>query len=84
MVPGSSPTLLAIAATLLTAAPAGAAPAPGIADFLTAIGGDTELKTSGSELSDPSSQLYPLAGRRRDHRLSLLCRKAVRQRLCDG
>jgi len=61
MVPSSSAALLVIATTLLAVTPSGAAPASGVADFLMAIGGDTELKTSGSRLSDPSPQLYPLA-----------------------
>lgn len=61
MVPGSSATLLVIATALLAVVPGSGVPASGIADFLTTIGGDTEVKTSGSMLSDPSPQLYPLA-----------------------
>ena len=60
MVSSSLATLSSIVTALLAVVQGGAAPAPGIADFLTTIGGDTELKTSGSMLSDPSPQLYPL------------------------
>ncbi len=33
---------------------------PGIADFFTAIGGDTDMETSGSFRTRPSPQVYPL------------------------
>lgn len=33
---------------------------PGITDFLTSIGGDTDLKTSGSLRTRPSPQVFPL------------------------
>lgn len=61
MIPNSSATPLVIATALLAVLPGSGVPASGIADFLTTIGGDTEVKTSGSMLSDPSPQLYPLA-----------------------
>lgn len=56
----SSATVSMLATALLTVVPGSGITAPGIADFLTSIGGDTEIKTSGSMLSDPSPQLYPL------------------------
>lgn len=61
MVPGSSTTASMLATALLAVVPGSGVPASGIADFLTTIGGDTEIRTSGSMLSDPSPQLYPLA-----------------------
>ena len=64
MVPGSSAALWVIATVLLAAVPAGGVPASGIADFLTTMGGDTDLKTSGSMLSNPSPQLYSLSSYR--------------------
>jgi len=60
MVSGSLTALSLIATVLLAAAPGNAASAPDIADFLATISGDTDMKTSGSMLSDPSPQLYPL------------------------
>jgi hypothetical protein len=44
----------------LTAIPAMGQQPPGIADFLATIGGDTDIKTSGSLRSDPAPQIYPL------------------------
>lgn len=61
MISGSSATASMLATALLTVVPGSGVPASGIAEFLTTIGGDTHLKTSGSMLSDPSPQLYPLA-----------------------
>jgi hypothetical protein len=61
MITGSSATVSMIATALVALAPGDGISTSGIADFLTTIGGDTALKTSGSMLSDPSPQLYPLA-----------------------
>lgn len=60
MVPGSIATVIMAAAALQAGLPGKVTSEPGIADFLTTIGGDTALKTSGSIPSDPSPQLYPL------------------------
>lgn len=60
MVPSASTTATIIATALLVVAPAHAVQVAGIADFLTTIGGDTDMKTAGSSPSDPSPQIYPL------------------------
>lgn len=60
MVPSASTTATMIAAALLVVAPAHAAQVAGIADFLTTIGGDTDMKTAGTSPADPSPQIYPL------------------------
>ncbi len=60
MVTGSSATASMLVTALLAVASENGVTTPGVADFLTTIGGDTEIKTSGSILSDPSPQLYPL------------------------
>ncbi|KQM36638.1 hypothetical protein [Sphingomonas sp. Leaf10] len=49
-----------IVTALLVVAPADAAQVAGVADFLTTIGGDINMKTAGSSPSDPSPQIYPL------------------------
>jgi len=60
MVSGSSAAFSMITTALLVVVSEDEASAPGIADFLTNIGGDTALKTSGSITSGPSPQFYPL------------------------
>lgn len=60
MVPSASTTVTMMAAALLVVAPAHAAQVASVADFLTTIGGDTDMKTAGSSPSDPSPQIYPL------------------------
>lgn len=60
MISGSLAALSMIATALLAIVPEDGSSATGIADFLTTIGGGTEVKTSGSILSDPLPQLYPL------------------------
>lgn len=60
MVPSASTTATIIAAALLVAIPAHAGPVASVADFLTTIGGDTDMKTIGSNLSDPTAEIYPL------------------------
>lgn len=60
MVPGCAAAIMMIAGAMQAGLLAKVTSEPGIADFLTTIGGDTALKTSGSMLSDPSPQLYPL------------------------
>lgn len=44
----------------LAGMPAMAQQSPGIADFLSTIGGDTDMKTSGSLRTRPSPQVFPL------------------------
>jgi hypothetical protein len=44
----------------LASVPAMAQQTPGIADFLATIGGDNDVRTSGSLRSDPAPQIYPL------------------------
>lgn len=44
----------------LAAVPTMGQQTPGIADFLGTIGGDTDMKTSGSLRTRPSPQVYPL------------------------
>ena len=51
-------TVIATASLIMFPGTSGSAPA--IADFLTTIGGDTAMKTSGSSPSDPDPQIYPL------------------------
>lgn len=60
MVSVSVATVTMIVTALLVASPGDVTSGPAIADFLTSIGGDTAMKTSGSMLSDPSPQIYPL------------------------
>jgi len=60
MVLVSAATVTIIVTALLVASPGDVTSGPAIADFLTSIGGDTAMKTSGSMLSDPSPQIYPL------------------------
>lgn len=50
----------AVLTVALTAVPGSAQQALGITDFLTAIGGNTDIKTSGSLRTDPEPQIYPL------------------------
>ncbi|WP_147276301.1 hypothetical protein [Sphingomonas aracearum] len=44
----------------LAGMPAMAQQPPGVADFLSTIGGDTDMKTSGSLRTRPSPQVFPL------------------------
>jgi hypothetical protein len=60
MVSVSVATVTMIVTALLVASPGDVTLAPAIADFLTSIGGDTAMKTSGSMPLDPSPQIYPL------------------------
>lgn len=53
-------TVTMIVTALLVASPGDVTSAPAIANFLTSIGGDTAMKTSGSMSSDPLPQIYPL------------------------
>lgn len=60
MVPSASTAATIIATALLLATPVHAGPVASVADFLTTIGGDTDMKTIGSDLSDPTAEIYPL------------------------
>jgi len=60
MISISAATVTMIVTALLVASPGDVTSGPAIADFLTIIGGDTAMKTSGSMPSDPSPQIYPL------------------------
>ncbi|MDY1008830.1 hypothetical protein [Sphingomonas sp. CFBP9019] len=53
-------TVTMIVTALLVASPGDVTSAPAIANFLTSIGGDTAMKTSGSMSSNPLPQIYPL------------------------
>ena len=53
-------TVTMIVTALLITSPGDVTSERAIADFLTIIGGDTAMKTSGSMPSDPSPQIYPL------------------------
>ena len=53
-------TVRMIVTALLIASPGEVTSVLVIADFLTSIGGDNAMKTSGSMPSDPSPQIYPL------------------------
>jgi len=52
--------IVAVLTVALAAVPGGAQQAPGVSDFFGVIGGDTDMKTSGSLRSDPDPQVYPL------------------------
>lgn len=51
---------VAVLTAALATVSAGAQQTSGIADFLSLIGGDTDMKTSGSLRTRPSPQVYPL------------------------